>query len=456
MTVFIILMLCALLILMAQLLSQGTGAKPNGTILLGVTLPSYELGNSQVLKIVRDYRKANLLTGGGFFVLLFPGLLVYQYGTVLLLYLLVWCILLLYTGNTLQKIYFHKLYSLKREKGWYAGERHVISIDTEASRRKRRMPVSRLWFIPAFMIALTPAAVSFPGMEERSFAWIMAACSLLYIVISLLAHLQIAKERTVSYSEDTEINLALNRSYKYQWSKCWVAEAYMGSVFNILLYFLLRGNTFPVSVTALLIFTSILPAFVPVLYAYHKVGEERRGLLSFISAQVYSDEDHYWEKGSYYNPNDKRVWVEKRFGYGTTINMASTFGKLINWVYAAVIIGVIAIVFFLMPLDFGSIDFQIKSNTVYIDAPLYEDHFSLEDIKEVKLIEELPIEGKRNGGDSYFFYVGGFKVRGYGMCRVYVYRNHPPYIAAVLSDRVVIFNGKTPEDTKNCYLQLTK
>lgn len=169
-----------------------------------------------------------------------------------------------------------------------------------------------------------------------------------------------------------------------------------------------------------------------------------------------TDECQFWVSGFYYNPNDKRVWVEKRFGIGTTTNMASWFGKLIYVFLAATIIATIALSIFLMPLDFGSVDLEVKNNIVFINAPMRNDSFSLTDIQDIKQVNDLPKMSKRNGGDSDNFYVGRFHVQGYNKCSVYVHRNNPPYIFVTLSDRIVILNGNTPEKTEEYYLLLTK
>lgn len=169
-----------------------------------------------------------------------------------------------------------------------------------------------------------------------------------------------------------------------------------------------------------------------------------------------TDESQFWVTGNYYNPNDKRVWVEKRFGIGTTTNMASWLGKLTYIFLAAIIIGTIALSIFIMPLDFGSVDLEVKNNVVFVNAPMRNDSFSLSDIQEVKQVKDLPKMRKRNGGDGNNFYIGNFDVQGYNNCSVYIHRNNPPYIFVTLSNRIVILNGDTPEKTESYYLLLTQ
>jgi uncharacterized membrane protein len=53
------------------------------------------------------------------------------------------------------------------------------------------------------------------------------------------------------------------------------------------------------------------------------------------------DDDRNWKLGVfYYNPDDRRVLVPKRLGFGRTLNMA----RPISWVFfvAPIIVGLIA------------------------------------------------------------------------------------------------------------------
>ncbi len=294
----IINLLVTTIIMLTILLTNKTAEKANGNILLGVSLPHSELENNEVLKIVQGFHKTYISAGLISVLLMLPLLIIYNYDSISILYILAWCCLVFYSNFIIQKKYFNKLYQLKRDKGWYIEERQSIEIDT--------------------------------------------------------------------------------------------------------------------------------------------------------------DESQFWVTGYYYNPNDKRVWVEKRFGIGTTTNMASWLGKLTYVFLATIIIGTIALSIFIMPLDFGSVDLEVKNNVVFVNAPMRNDSFSLSDIQEVKQVKDLPKMRKRNGGDGNNFYIGSFYVQGYNNCSVYIHRNNPPYIFVTLSDRIVILNGDTPEKTESYYLLLTQ
>lgn len=52
--------------------------------------------------------------------------------------------------------------------------------------------------------------------------------------------------------------------------------------------------------------------------------------------------------------------------------------------------------------------------------------------------------------------VGHFSLSGYGNSMLFVYNGKPPYLAIHLKNRVVILNGKTPEETRQYHRLLTQ
>ncbi|MFA9466631.1 MAG: DUF5808 domain-containing protein [Velocimicrobium sp.] len=443
-----------LVVWVSLVLTDKTAESANGNILLGVSLPHLELQNNEVQIIVQKYHKAYTLTGTIFFLLMLPLLIISKYVSISILYILAWCCLLFFVNSLIQKRYFNKLYTLKKENKWYVGEKHIISIDTEVSRLKGKMPASRFWFFLAFIISIIPIVPLLYKQEYHYFSLVFPICSLISVVIGFLAYMIVTKERTITYSENTEVNLALNQIYKHQWSKCWILQAHIGSILYTLMFFLVQYRILDSSVMMALLGISTCLTYAPILSAYYTIRNERHNLLLFTSKEVYIDEDQYWATGNYNNPNDKRIWVEKRIGFGTTVNMASKFGKFSNVFLAIIVIGTIVLAKFLMPLDFGTVEFELKNHIAYISAPMYSDSFSIDDVKTMEQIDQLPKMSKHNGGDSDRFFVGKFNVQGYGNCSVYVHRNNPPYIVITLSDRIIIFNGVTPQKTDEFYFLL--
>lgn len=68
-----------LVVLITLILTNKTAEKPNGNILLGVSLPHLELQNNKVQKIVQEYHKTYTLAGIIFFLLMLPLLIISKY-----------------------------------------------------------------------------------------------------------------------------------------------------------------------------------------------------------------------------------------------------------------------------------------------------------------------------------------------------------------------------------------
>jgi len=135
-----------------------TGEKPNGNILLGVTLPHHALNESAVAEIVKKYRTAHLLLALIFLILAMPILLISEYIFISLFYLWIWADVFIYLNQKIVQKYFIKLCTLKNEQKWWIGTNHIVSIDTEVSRLKNTFLVSNKWFIAPFTITIITMA----------------------------------------------------------------------------------------------------------------------------------------------------------------------------------------------------------------------------------------------------------------------------------------------------------
>jgi|GEM_PF-329928 len=444
--------------LIAIYATNRTGEKANGNILLGVTLPDSALKDNAVTYIVKKYHKAYSIVAFIFLLLILSFIFLRNYVSISTVYFMLWCISFLYTDRIVVNKYFNELYSLKREKEWWVGAHHIINIDTEVSRLKNTFPISKMWFFIPLIISLIPVTIHLFYKNLNMYHWAISLCGIIPFIFSFLMYLVYTRDRTKTYSQNTEINLALNRIYKREWSKCWVIIAIMESVLFIIIPLILF-NKISDSVF-FLIFICISRPFVilPIIKAYNKVRAEKNIFLQLDNKAIYADHDQYWEKGYYYNSNDNRTLVEKRFGYGMTVNIAKVGGKVVTiaimFAISLVIISVMRIAILLSPLDFNSVLLTVSEETVTIQAPLSEYSFLTSDIRNVAFIDDFPRANKINGGNSETFFVGKFNVTGYGASNVYIHRKCPPFIVVELDNGWVFLNGNTKEQTEKYFNDL--
>ena len=127
--------------------------KPNKNILIGVTLPLAHQKDEPVLAIVKKYQKQLLLLCVIAALLALPLIWLPDYMSLLSFYIAVWMMGCIAAYTKLLAARMQELYALKQENKWFVGGVRTVHIDTEVSREKDKMPVSALWFLPAFLLA---------------------------------------------------------------------------------------------------------------------------------------------------------------------------------------------------------------------------------------------------------------------------------------------------------------
>lgn len=168
-----------------------------------------------------------------------------------------------------------------------------------------------------------------------------------------------------------------------------------------------------------------------------------------------TDDDEYWEKGYYYNPNDTRVSVEKRIGYGRTFNMANKKAKIMTFItYASTIALILFLSIMFIIFDTSEFKLTIDGDIARISAPVYGYSFNINDVIEVKKIDTLPKGARTNGASTEKYNLGNYNLNNYGKSKMYVYNENPPFIAIKLNNLYVFLNGKTKDDTERYYNML--
>lgn len=440
-----------LLVILAAWLSFLFSAKPNHNCVLGVTMPKEAWKSPEVMRILRAYRRNlcflfAMIAALSFSILLLPESLFLSF-----LFLWFWILAVALSGEWIYRHYHHRLYALKKREGWLVGKRHMVMVDTRVSQLKHTMPVSRWWFLPGITVSVAcPLAGVFCFPQFAPFSWM--GC---WIPLILTAAFFIPYEAAVTrpaqvYSEDTQVNRSCNCLYQRGWSKCWVVCSYVQSIGGSLFYLLLLffPEDYCLWPMIPILGSSILILMIP-FYFWDRIRRGQEAILSSQNCPVYVDEDEFWISGFYNNPHNSHVLVEKRSGMGYTFNLATFWGKMLT---AASLLILIVMVFtagfFLFQLDSKEISMRIDQRTVSIEAPLYGTTFSTEEIQSVESLDTLPEKRRINGASTPSYALGYYQVSGYGECTLFVHTQNPPYLLIRLPNRTILFNGGTPEQTR--------
>ncbi|MDS0524587.1 DUF5808 domain-containing protein [Clostridium sp. SHJSY1] len=425
-----------------------TITKPNKNVILSTTLPISELDNDEVLKIVQEFKKSNKICFLISISIYIPSLIINP-ENITESYFCIWLFFELILNYFLLKKYITKLRTLKANNNWFLEKKHTISVDTEVSKLKNKMPISILWFIPAFAITLGLILCGINIKDDRSVErLVLGLSSLVTLLILLIIYKLLSAEKTKVYSNDTNINLACNLVYRRTWSIVLVLTSTIESFFIFLVSFMF-------SYTYVISFMVIILTVIPIFLGYTKIRDTQNKLLMAIDNVIYADDDEYWGIMFYNNPNDSNLMVEKRIGLGMTMNMGHPKAKIISYGLAIFILITLLPIFFLK-IKLINVNFNILLNdkNIKIEAPLYGSDFNKEDVEDISIISSFPGGNKTNGAETGSISLGNYTVKGYGKSKVYVHKKLDRIILIKLSDKYVFFNGNNDEETNSYYTEL--
>lgn len=420
-----------------------TAATPKQNIILNLTLPKDAQKDSRVLEITGQFKRAILLVNLAALAFGIP-LIFIPLPSILLILFSVWAVVAILVNNRILFTFNRRLAALKKQNQWFVGNTHTITIDVEVSRAKNTMPVSRLWFLPSLAASLALLAFGLVAQETLIPGIIALGGNLLFLALYSVS----SRERARAYCEETEINMACHKLSIRLWTLCWVTLAGVQTLLMIGLSLFLDSPALFLSIMGLGVSLNI----AIIILTHRKVRTSQNLLLEGAKTPIYVDEDYYWQGSFYNNPNDSRTMVEKRIGYGQTINIATKKGKI---AYYGLIIGLPALLLAMfltfVSFDTAEFDLTIADNQVYIHAPMYKYDFSVSEIRSVTTIDNLPHGTRTNGAATSKYNLGNFRLNSYGASKMYVYKDQQAYVVVELPDLYVFITGKTPERTQEIY-----
>lgn len=453
--VFNLILASAILVaLIAFYFENNTATKVKNGVILGVTLPYSEIKNNEVLKIVDEYKKGNkrfFLIG----IILFLPIVFIIYPSLKIIYLFIWIFFMQILSYKLFAKYNKKLKELKIQNEWFLSKTKLLTIDTEVIRLKDKMPISPLWFIPSLIISVIPIIII---ILNKNFAFgplISASTGLIGTITFMIVYRLYCKKPTEIYSEDSKVNIAYNLVYKRMWTIGTIIAATVQSIGMIFIFLPITLNSNSIILFILSLIVPMIVILVGIYYINNKVIEEQNRLISTSSNPIYVDNDEYWFRDIYNNPNDPRYIVEPRVGYKMTYNLGSKKGRRIfygTYIFTAILL--IGISIMALRLDFKKMNIEVSNQVVKIEAPSYSFEFNVSEIEEVKFIDSIKVNLRTNGAATDRYAIGYFNVEGYGNCRLYIYDRNNKFISVKLKDGGYIFISGTSKEETNRYYKL--
>ena len=448
----LVMLITSLVIIVACYWQAQSAVKPNKNIILGVTIPPLELSNIEITDVTKEFMYNMKILSVLSIVIYFP--LMFMKTVWLLIGWFLWFSLFYYIYYKLICKFNGKLKEVKRKNDWLLPNKHILNIDTELTKAKSKMPISKWWFLIALFIGISPFILNLINKNEYfSTAVICTGSSIVGTLILFIIYMIYVKGRTIVYCDESKINIACNKVYKRTWSIICTSLAILQSITNTTIYvFMLlprvNENVFLIAIT--------LPVIIVVLgivYGNRRIINMQNQLISVAENPIYVDSDEYWINGmSYKNPYDNRVVVEPRIGTKPVYNLATKKGRLITYgtnIFVAV--SVLTIILMMLYFELYGFNMKIIDNSVKINAPLYGIEFNVEDIEKVEIVDKLKVKLRINGIGMDEYSVGNFNVEGYGKCKLYIYNDVKPYILIKSNDEIIFINGENEEETLRYY-----
>ena len=403
-----------------------------------------------------------LATGGHFILLLFP----FGVDSFQVLYMTLWCTGVIFADYKLIKKYANRMYELKLQKGWGTPPRiGAIEVDTIVSRMKKTMPVSEIWLGIPLWICI--GSFLWWGQCATDYPWLLV--SLLFNVLAFLFFCymfhRMAHGKLKVFSEDSDINYALNKTSKRAWTGCiaWLSSLLCGYHFFVTIWlhsylkqvsegrsreamdgFLVLFFPFSMVMTGLIVFCFIK--------ASGRVRQAKKELAVAANFTYAEDEDAYWRNGYYYNPYDTNSFVESR-GLGIATNMATKWGPVTKWVLIGTFVMCVGLSVALLPFDFGTVKATVEEDRIEVKGCLYyKESLYFDETETVRLLTELPESARVWGAGNERVALGTYHLKEYGSVELILSKEASMYLMVKKTDGTWFGFSVTDDDMMfECY-----
>ncbi len=293
------------------------------------------------------------------------------------------------------------------------------------------------------------AAGGFYGTIVSGTIWVTG------VVLTLFAFLMDNMKNEV-ISADSDVNANYNRAKKKNWADVNVACLWMNTAYLLVVF-----------VTFVFAFSEMMIVGGIGLYMLLLMGE----IAVFLRAnnriekryqkdmQLVQDDDEYWIGGMIYcNPNDRRVMVEKRAGFGGTMNLGHPAGKVIGAVSCLAIVGALLSLVWAGMIEVTPISVRIENGDLICHQLRDEYVIALDEIESAEWGED--INGlkmvRTNGVGMNSLLKGHFTVEGKSGCILFLDPREKVYIQiATKAGELFYINSGSGVDTRQIYEEIS-
>ena len=471
----IILAICNLIVYFAIKHSlKGVFDYRNGMI-LGMHVPKESIEDQDLVSLVDKYKKRfRVLNKIVLFGVVFTIFLIWYDTEIFIRVFMVWIMVICAYSQFFSTSAMRSMYSLKETKGWINSDtKNLVKVDTRVSAMRHRMyinPNIHLAFILIFSYIVLDIfmksfiyrsvfkdmthASSLTGANDIRMTLVLIFGLGLFIAVTYyILHKWHAKKANIVYCDNTDINYRANMVDKWYWSFAMLIGGVLNLVTHVymLVAISMKGwiyNSDIIIYIGILTMTSIVTIYVVKL-----VDTKRDDILRLAKDIEYVDDDYYWRKGYYYNPDSKKLMVQDRFSStNLTFNMAKKSAKVINIGLGLILVGSMVLVFSLTSGS-NNIELVMNGDRVSVSSSFYKTSFDLSDIEEMSLVDDLKDTSviRTNGVSIGDIDIGHYLGKKEGKLMLYINSSKRPLLKIKLKDRFVYISSDDDLDVKKIY-----
>lgn len=336
-----------------------------------------------------------------------------------------------------------------------AGENHYTELKAAGEVRKVRL---LSFAIPMLLSIVTGIVytVKHQGTYAGAFSFVIDMFALITVLFYFMA-LWMDRQKVMVISEDSDINLNFARAKKNCWKNLWLFCAWSNAALTVAFAVLLgmEISAGAVILSGGIIYTAVLLA--EIIIVLRKVQRLEQEYEKELDGSLLPDDDDHWIWGViYYNKQDKHAMVETRFGFGTTMNMATPLGKAMNIFGALALLSVPVLCIWMMLMEFTPIQLTVE-NQVLVAEQLNSDYeIPVEKITELELITELPKLSKYSGTAMDNLYKGSFHVTYGDDCEVFLNPENQYFLTFIADETLYYMSAAEDDETLEIYEMLKK
>lgn len=277
---------------------------------------------------------------------------------------------------------------------------------------------------------------------------ILGVCTLLFAAVAIYMD----RGRTLVINGESDINTSYSRAKKMVWKRFWM---WLIRIHTGLCVLFAAASYFDFCRMPVLIVSTIIEGFLAIFFTVRLFKETRSiddAYFESFELPDTADDDRYWKWGMFYcNRNDRRTFVDKRFGVGLTTNMASKYGIATIVIGIATLIWIPFVCIYMIKSDFTPMKLCYTENCVVCTHLSEEYRIPKDEIIFAELVESLPKRTKRAGSESDMTEMGEFRNTEIGVFNEFVTLENKTIIYIKTEDETYFINDATKEETMKVY-----